>query len=373
MAGTETNDLKRTALYDLHVGNGAKMVPFAGYEMPVQYPAGILAEHNHTRSGASIFDVSHMGQVALRGDDPAAALETLVPGDIAGLAPGRMRYTQFTNDEGGILDDLMVTNVGDYLFLVINAACKDADIAHLKNALPPAIEVDVLDDRALIALQGPSASVVLSKHAPGAENMPFMSALPFEIDGCPLAVTRSGYTGEDGYEISIPSADAERITELLLADDAVEPAGLGARDSLRLEAGLCLYGHDIDQTTTPVEAALTWSIGKRRRAEGGFPGAEIIQRQIADGVGRKRVGILPDGKAPAREGTDITDADGNSIGMVTSGGFGPSFGGPLAMGYVETPHAAKETAVQLVVRGKPRPGRIAGMPFVPNRYYRGKE
>lgn len=348
------------------------MVPFAGYEMPVQYPAGILAEHNHTRSKAAIFDVSHMGQVALRGDNAAAALETLVPGDIAGLAAGRMRYTMFTDDQGGILDDLMVTNVGDYLFLVVNAACKDADIAHLRAGLP-GLDVDVLDDRALIALQGPAAAGVLARHAPGADTMPFMSALPFEIDGSRLAVTRSGYTGEDGYEISIPAADAVRITELLLADPDVELSGLGARDSLRLEAGLCLYGHDIDQTTTPVEAGLTWSIGKRRRADGGFPGAETVQRQIAEGVDRKRVGILPDGRAPAREGTEITDADGAVIGVVTSGGFGPTAGGPVAMGYVESGHAAKETPVNLVVRGKPRPGRIAAMPFVPNRYYRGQE
>lgn len=357
------------------------MVPFAGYEMPVQYPAGILTEHNHTRAKASIFDVSHMGQVSLHGDNPAAALETLVPGDIAGLAAGRMRYTMFTNETGGILDDLMVTNVGDYLFLVVNAGCKDADIAHLRADLPGGssggrsggIEVEVLDDRSLIALQGPAASAVLARHAPGADTMPFMSALPFEIDGSRLAVTRSGYTGEDGYEISIPSSDAVRITELLLVDDDVALAGLGARDSLRLEAGLCLYGHDIDEATTPVEAGLTWSIGKRRRAEGGFPGADVIQRQITDGAARKRVGILPDGKVPAREGTEITDADGTVIGIITSGGFGPSASGPVAMGYVDSGHAAKETPVNLVVRGKPRPGRIAAMPFVPNRYYRGQE
>jgi aminomethyltransferase len=349
------------------------MVPFAGYEMPVQYPAGVLAEHNHTRTGASIFDVSHMGQVSVRGDDRVAALETLVPGDIAGLAPGRMRYTMFTNDAGGILDDLMVTNVGDYLFLVVNAACKDADIAHLRAHLPTGITVDVLDDRSLIALQGPAAAAVLARHVPGAATMPFMSALPFVIDGSRLAVTRSGYTGEDGYEISIPSDDAVRITELVLAEDGVELAGLGARDSLRLEAGLCLYGHDIDETTTPVEAALTWSIAKRRREEGGFPGAAIIQQQIADGVSRKRVGILPDGKAPAREGTEITDADGAPIGTVTSGGFGPSAGGPIAMGYVDAAHAVKDTPVNLVVRGTPRPGRIAPIPFVPNRYYREQE
>ena len=341
--------------------------------MPVQYPAGVLAEHNHTRAKASIFDVSHMGQVSLRGGNPAAALEALVPGDITGLAAGRMRYTMFTNDAGGILDDLMVTNVGDYLFLVVNAACKEADIAHLRDGLPTDIALDVLNDRSLIALQGPAAAAVLSRLAPGVDKMPFMTALPFEIDGSRLAVTRSGYTGEDGYEISIPSDDAVRITEILLAEQEVELAGLGARDSLRLEAGLCLYGHDIDETTTPVEAALLWSIAKRRREEGGFPGADVIQKQIADGVSRKRVGILPDGKAPAREGTGITDAGGSIIGTVTSGGFGPSAGGPVAMGYVAAGNTEKDTPVNLVVRDKPRPGRIASMPFVPNRYYRGQE
>jgi len=349
------------------------MVPFAGYEMPVQYPAGILTEHNHTRAKASIFDVSHMGQIALRGDGLAEAFETLVPGDIAGLVPGHMRYTMFTNDTGGILDDLMVTNVGDYLFLVVNAACKDADIAHLRSGLPSAIELDVLDDRSLIALQGPAAAEVMARYGPGADTMPFMSALPFEIDGSRLAITRSGYTGEDGYEISVPSDDAVRIMSLLLADEAVELAGLGARNSLRLEAGLCLYGQDIDETTTPVEAVLTWSIGKRRRADGGFPGAEIVQSQIADGAKRKRVGILPDGKAPAREGTEITDTEGNTIGAVTSGGFGPTADGPVAMGYVNATFAAKETSVNLLVRGKPRPARIVSMPFVPHRYYRGQE
>ena len=378
IAGTDTadlnrSDLKRTALYELHVAHGGKMVPFAGYEMPVQYPAGILTEHNHTRAKASIFDVSHMGQIVLRGADPSTALETLVPGDIAGLAPGRMRYTMFTNETGGILDDLMVTNVGEYLFLVVNAACKDSDIAHLKDRLPGGIEVEILDNRSLIALQGPAAAAIMARYAPGADTMPFMTALPFEIDGSRLAVTRSGYTGEDGYEISIPSDAALRITELFLSAKDVEFAGLGARDSLRLEAGLCLYGHDIDETTTPVEAALTWSIGKRRRAAGGFPGDTVIKQQIADGVARKRVGILPDGKAPAREGTGITDADGAPIGTVTSGGFGPSVEGPVAMGYVDIAHATTDTPVNLVVRGQPRPGRIAPMPFVPNRYYREQE
>ena len=373
IAETDSTDLKKTPLFNLHVDAGGKMVPFAGYEMPVQYPTGILTEHNHTRAKASIFDVSHMGQVALRGGGVADALETLVPGDIAGLAPGRMRYTMFTNGTGGILDDLMVTNVGDYLFLVVNAACKDADIVHLRSGLPSAIELDVLDDRSLIALQGPASSSVMARYAPGADTMPFMSALPFEIDGSRLAVSRSGYTGEDGYEISVPSDDVVRIMSLLLANDAVELAGLGARDSLRLEAGLCLYGQDIDETTTPVEAALTWSIGKRRRADGGFPGAKIVQSQISDGAKRKRVGILPDGKAPAREGTQITDTDGNGIGAVTSGGFGPKVGGPISIGYVNSAFAAKGTPVNLLVRGKPRPARIASMPFVPHRYYRGQE
>ena len=347
------------------------MVSFAGYEIPVQYSTGILSEHNHTRLAASIFDVSHMGQVILRGDSPSTALESLVPGDITGLRSGQMRYTQFTNDAGGILDDLMVTNAGEYLFLVVNAARKDADVAHLKNSLPGGHEIEVLEDNALIALQGPAAAPVLTKYAPEAENMPFMASLPFEIEGSPVVVTRSGYTGEDGYEISIPSANAVRLTELFLAEDIVEFAGLGARDSLRLEAGLCLYGHDIDETTTPVEATLTWSIPKRRRAGGGFPGAEVIRRQITDGVERKRVGILSDSKAPAREGTDIIDGNGNSIGTVTSGGFGPSFGGPVAMGYVQSPYAEKDMQVNLMVRGKPRPGRVAGVTFIPNRYYRG--
>ncbi|MEX2453305.1 MAG: glycine cleavage system aminomethyltransferase GcvT [Rhodospirillaceae bacterium] len=376
MAGTEPTDpteLKRTPLYDLHVALGGRMVPFAGYEMPVQYPAGILAEHLHTRAAASLFDVSHMGQVALRGDDPAAALETLVPGDISGLGAGRMRYTMFTNDNAGILDDLMVTNVGDYLFVVVNAACKDADIAHLRTGLPRGTTIEPLADRALLALQGPAAAAVIERFAPGAAGMSFMSALPFEIDGSRLAVTRSGYTGEDGYEISVPAADAARIAELLLAEEEVAPAGLGARDSLRLEAGLCLYGHDIDEMTSPVEAGLAWSIGKRRRDEGGFPGAAVVQAQLRDGTARRRVGVVPDGRAPARENTQITDGDGNPVGRITSGGFGPTAGGPVAMGYVETPHATPGTALQLVVRGTLRPGHVSKMPFVPHRYFRGQE
>jgi aminomethyltransferase len=347
------------------------MVPFAGYEMPVQYAAGILAEHQHTRSAASLFDVSHMGQVALRGDDPAAALETLVPGDISGLEPGRMRYTQFTNDRGGILDDLMVTNAGDGLFLVVNAACKAADIVRLRGALAGRVEIEELADRALLALQGPKASAVLARFAPDAAAMPFMSALPFELSGMRAVVSRSGYTGEDGYEISVKEADAVAVAELLLGEPEVAPAGLGARDSLRLEAGLCLYGHDIDETTTPVEAGLTWSIGKRRREEGGFPGDAVVRTQLRDGAARKRVGIVPKGRAPAREGTEVTDDAGTPIGHVTSGGFGPTAGGPVAMGYVDAAHASVDTPVNLVVRGTPRPARIRRMPFVPHSYYRG--
>jgi aminomethyltransferase len=367
--GDET-PLKRTPLHDLHVARGARMVPFAGYEMPVQYTDGILAEHRWTRDKAGLFDVSHMGQAALRGEDRVAALEALIPGDVAALAPGRMRYTMLTNDSGGILDDIIVTNVGDYLFLVVNAACKEADLAHIRAALPAGCELEELADRALLALQGPAAAGVIAAFAPGAEKLDFMTAAPFVVDGCALAITRSGYTGEDGFEISIPSADALRIAEMLLGHDAVAPIGLGARDSLRLEAGLCLYGHDIDTTTTPIEAGLAWTISKRRRAEGGFPGAARILKEIADGPARKRVGLAPEGKAPAREHAEVVDAAGNRVGTVTSGGFGPTVGAPVAMGYIDAAHAAVGTALDILVRDKPRPAKVAKMPFVPHRYYK---
>ncbi len=364
--GTETA-LSRTPLHDLHVALGARMVPFAGYEMPVQYTDGILAEHRWTRGNAALFDVSHMGQATIRGDGRVAALEALVPGDVAALAPGRMRYTMLTGDDGGILDDIIVTNVGDYLFLVINAACKQADLAHLRAALPATCELAELSERALLALQGPAAAAVMARLAPGAERLDFMSAAPFVVDGSPLAVTRSGYTGEDGFEISVPAADAVRVAELLLGHDEVAPAGLGARDTLRLEAGLCLYGHDIDQKTTPVEAGLAWTISKRRRAEGGFPGADRILREIADGPTRRRVGLAPEGRAPAREHAEIIDAQGSRIGTVTSGGFGPTVGAPVAMGYIEAAHAAPDTPVDILVRDKPRPARVARLPFVAHR------
>ncbi len=369
--------LLRTPLHDLHVAAGAKMVPFAGYEMPVNYPLGVLGEHQHTRARAGLFDVSHMGQAILSSDNPVAPqIETLVPGDIAALDEGNTRYTQLLNDEGGIRDDLMVTRIpGDAgrerLFLVVNAACKHADFAHIEGSLGDA-RLDLLDDRALVALQGPAAFTVLEKLIPGCSGMAFMSWHSVAWNGADLFVTRSGYTGEDGFEVSIPAASAASFTEQLLSDDAVELIGLGARDSLRLEAGLCLYGHDIDETTSPIEARLAWSISKRRRAEGGFPGAARIQRELRDGPARKRVGILPEGPAPAREGAVIHAPGGGEIGVVTSGGFGPTFGGPVAMGYVTSEFAATGTKLDLMVRGKARPATIAAMPFVPANFYRGK-
>lgn len=362
---------RRTPLYDLHIELGGKMVPFAGYEMPVQYPAGILTEHKHTREAAGLFDVSHMGQVRLAGDGAAAALETLVPGDVRGLTPGQMRYSQFTNEQGGILDDLMITNRGVDLLLVINAACKERDIGHLQQHLGGRITVEPLPDRGLIALQGPQAAQVLSAQAPQAADLVFMTAMPMRIAGVDCYVSRSGYTGEDGFEISMPEDAAETVARSLLADERVQPIGLGARDSLRLETGLCLYGHDIDESTSPVEAGLTWSIPKHRRSNGGFPGAETIERHLTEGVTRRRVGILPDGRAPAREGTEIVNENGETIGTVTSGGFGPSAERPVAMGYVATEFAKSGTALGLKVRGRVLPARVAKLPFVPQRYFRG--
>ncbi|MBP2310872.1 glycine cleavage system aminomethyltransferase GcvT [Azospirillum soli] len=368
---SNAENIKTTPLHGLHLELKARMVPFAGYDMPVQYPLGILKEHQHTREKAGLFDVSHMGQVRLTGDDPAAALETLVPGDIKGLARGRMRYTLFLNEQGGILDDLMVTNAGDHLFLVVNAARKERDVAHMRERLKGKAEVELLDDLALLALQGPAAAGVLARFAPEAASMKFMSYLPATINGIPVVLTRSGYTGEDGYEISCDKSDAEPIARALLAEPEVEAIGLGARDSLRLEAGLCLYGHDIDETTTPVEAALEWALPKRRREEGGFPGHGIIKTQLAEGASRRRVGIQPEGRQPAREHTDICDTSGTKIGEVTSGGFGPTANAPVAMGYVDRAHAEVGTPVQLMVRGKPLAAKVAAMPFVPQRYYRG--
>ena len=362
--------MKNTPLYDLHVALGAKMVPFTGYSMPVQYPLGVLAEHLHTRSAAGLFDVSHMGQVTIRGDDPAGALERLVPGNITSLAPGRLRYTQFTNDSGGILDDLMVTNRDDHLFLVVNAGCKHDDLALLKAGLGNAYSVEMHDDRALLAIQGPAAAAALARLAPQCAELGFMAAADITVAGVECIVSRSGYTGEDGFELSIADDAAETLARRLLDEPEVEFIGLGARDSLRLEAGLCLHGHDIDATTTPIEANLTWSIAKRRREEGGFPGAAVIQRQLAEGVTRKRVGVAPVGRAPAREHTEITNTDGKRIGEITSGGYGPSVERPVAMGYVDSEYAEAGREVTLMVRGKPRLAHIANLPFVPNRFHK---
>lgn len=374
MAGEDAN-LKQTPLYRLHVELGGKMVPFTGYGMPVQYPDGILKEHNHARARAGLFDVSHMGQVRLTGHGAAEALESLVPVDVVDLAAGHQRYALFTNEQGGIRDDLMITNAGDHLFVVVNAACKVEDVAHLRDKLSDRCSVTELTDRALLALQGPEAGAVMARLAPATRDMVFMTAAEVELEGAGCFVTRSGYTGEDGFEISVPAARAEALARTLLAQDEVAPIGLGARDTLRLEAGLCLYGHDIDTTTTPVEGALNWALSKVRRADGaragGYPGAEVIDRQLAEGAPRKRVGIRPEGRAPVREGTELIDSDGRTVGRVTSGGFGPTAGGPVAMGYVETALAKPETALQAVVRGKPQPVRVTKMPFVPQRYYRG--
>jgi len=374
-------DLGRTVLHPLHQELGARMVPFAGYEMPVQYDLGVLKEHLHTRAAAGLFDVSHMGQVILRPRDgrvesAALALERLVPVDVAGLAEGRQRYALFTGDDGGILDDLMVANRGDHLFLVVNAACKTADVAHLRAHLAADCEVEEIADRALIALQGPWAEAVLESLAPGAAKMRFMDSATLAWDGVELWVSRSGYTGEDGYEISLPDGRAEAFARAALDRREVAPVGLGARDSLRLEAGLCLYGHDIDTTTSPVEAGLDWAIQKSRRAggsrAGGFPGAGRILRELAEGPPRRRVGLAPEGRAPMREGVTLhaAETDAEAAGHITSGAYGPSVGRPVAMGYVPASLAAPGTPLWAELRGRRLPLTVAAMPFHPHSYKR---
>lgn len=361
--------LHKTPIHSLHVAAGAKMAPFAGYEMPVQYPMGVMAEHRFCRESAGLFDVSHMGQVRLLGDDLAKALEALVPGDVQALDAGRMRYTMFTNAAGGVEDDLMVLRREDHLFLVVNAACKDADLQLMAAGLP-GIEIDHQTDRGLLALQGPKAAAVLAALAPETATMPFMTGQDVTIGGVSCLITRSGYTGEDGFEIGMAGQNAEAVAQLLLADERVAPIGLGARDSLRLEAGLCLYGHDMDPKTSPIEAALTWTISKRRRAEGGFPGADRVQREIAEKPTRRRVGIKPEGRVLAREGVEI-QVGGAVVGHVTSGGFGPSVEHPIVMGYVATEHAKAGTALELSVRGQARPAEVVKLPFHPHRYFKG--
>ncbi len=377
MTTSDSSPTVRTPLYNLHVELGAKMVPFAGYDMPVSYPLGVLGEHNHTREKAGLFDVSHMGQAYLTGPDHdtcAAALEALVPGAVLTLGKGRIRYTQLLNSDGGIIDDLMVTRLVDdeddgRLFLVVNAGCKHGDYAHIAAHLPAGIHLEPIEDRALVALQGPGAAEMFATICPEASEMGFMTAIRTDINGVDCWISRCGYTGEDGYEISVPEPQAEEFARLLLAHEAVEAIGLGARDSLRLESGLCLYGHDIDTTTSPVEADLMFSIAKRRREEGGFPGYGRVRSEIENGPKRIRVGIVPQTRAPAREGTEI-QSNGETVGVITSGGFGPTYGGPIAMGYVSPEFSSPGCEVDLIVRGKTMPAKIAAMPFVEQRYYR---
>lgn len=370
--------LQRTPLYEIHQALGAKLVPFAGYEMPVQYPMGILAEHKWTRESAGLFEVSHMGQCSIFGPDfetTARAFEMLVPADILSLTPGQQRYSQLLNIQGGISDDLMITRsnwegLENSLYVVVNASRKGFDFAHIEENLAEGVTLKRWNDLALMALQGPKAEEALAKIIPAVRNLAFMNSSRFNLDGVDVHISRSGYTGEDGFEISVGAANAAQVWNKLTSDPLVKPIGLGARDSLRLEAGLCLYGHDIDRTTSPIEAGLNWSIAKRRRAEGGYIGAHRVQRELLGGVLRRRVGIKPEGRAPAREGTEIQDESGRKIGVITSGGFGPSVNGPVAMGYVETAYAAIDTQVQLLVRGAAMPATIVKLPFVPNNFKR---
>ncbi len=372
---TESDVLSHTPLHALHLEMGAKMVPFAGYLMPVQYTAGIIKEHLHTRNAAGLFDVSHMGQLQIWGEGRCSALEKLLPADLQSLGVNQQKYSLLTNELGGIRDDLMILNRGGHLHVVVNAACKNTDLDYLNAQIGKDVELRLLEDKALLALQGPQAVEVLRQLAPGCESLTFMQAGEFDVEGMSCLITRSGYTGEDGYEISMAADHAPALARRLLSFSEVQAIGLGARDSLRLEAGLCLYGHDIDQTTTPVEAALNWVIPKVRRLggerEGGFPGAGIILQQLKDGVTRKRVGLKPEGRAPIREGVELLNEQGETVGRVCSGGFGPSVGGPVAMGYVATERADHGTNLTAIVRGKPQAVTVCKPLFVQQRYYRG--
>ncbi len=371
-------DLKTTPLNALHLELGARMVPFAGYSMPVQYPAGLMAEHRHTRTAAGLFDVSHMGQLRLTGTDAAAAFETLIPVDVIGLAVGKQRYGLLLNDEGGILDDLMFfKESADSLFVIVNGACKVADIAHITARIGQRCTVQPLPDHALLALQGPQAATVMARLAPGIDQLVFMTGGNFAVAGTDCFVTRSGYTGEDGFEISVPASEAEALARALLAQPEVAPIGLGARNSLRLEAGLCLYGNDLDTSTTPSEAGLNWAIQKVRRTggarAGGFPGAEKVLAQIDDPtlLIRKRVGLIATERVPVREPAVLENMDGQQVGQVTSGLLSPTLNQPIAMAYVSSDYAAPGTQLFAMVRGKPVPMQVGAMPFVPARYFRG--
>ena len=380
MSATDATLLK-TPLYDLHLELGARVVPFAGYSMPVQYPAGLMAEHLHTRAAAGLFDVSHMGQLRLFGPSAAAALEALIPVDVIDLPAGKQRYGLLLNEDGGIIDDLMFCN-RDYangvdIFMIVNGACKVGDIAHIQQKIGSRCEVIPMAGMALLALQGPQAVTALSRLAPGVEKLVFMTGRRFTVAGCNCFLTRSGYTGEDGFEISVPAAQADTLARTLLAQPEVKPVGLGARNSLRLEAGLCLYGNDLDTSTTPVEASLNWAIQKVRRTggarAGGFPGADKILAQLTDPVTlkRKRVGLIAMERVPVREHTELQNEEGQHIGEVTSGLLGPTIDKPVAMAFVDSAYAALGTRVTAIVRGKPVPMEVAAMPFVPNRYFRG--
>ncbi len=378
--------LKRTPLFELHRAHGAKFVPFAGHEMPLHYADGILAEHKHTRAGASLFDISHMGQAWLEAvpqektspshERVAGLIESLVPGEIIALKSGRMRYSLLLNGQGGILDDLMITRPDEddrgRLFLVVNAATRDADFAHIESSLAGRVKLKPLEDRALLALQGPKSAQVLEQSVPSTSELEFMQSRAFDVGGRSCLISRSGYTGEDGFEISVPASFVQDMSRALLSCKDVKFAGLGARDSLRLEAGLCLYGHDLTSDIDPVEAGLGWTIGKRRREEGGFPGASRILELLQNGSEYRRVGLVPRGRAPAREGTGIQDNQGVKIGRVTSGTYGPTCGGPIAMGYIARAFSEPGTEIQLLVRGVPRPARVTSLPFVPHRYHRKK-
>jgi aminomethyltransferase len=370
-----STELLKTPLHALHLELGAKMVPFAGYDMPVSYPGGIIAEHKHCRESAALFDVSHMGQLRLTGDDAARALESLVPVDVVDLAVGKQRYGLFTSTSGGILDDLMITRREGDLFLIVNAACKDADTKHLVTHIGHRCTVQPLPERALLALQGPKAVTALSRLNADVAKLTFMTGMNASLNSAECFVTRSGYSGEDGFEISVPAEQAEALARALLAQPEVKPVGLGARDTLRLEAGLCLYGHDIDSTTTPVEAGLTWAIQKVRRAggarAGGYPGANVIDGQLSTGVASKRCGLVGLERVPVREGALIVDAHGHKLGHVTSGTLAPSVNRPIAMAYLAQNHAIVNHEVYAEVRGKRWPMRVTSMPFAPHRYFRG--
>ena len=373
---SDTADLLKTPLHALHVELGARIVPFAGYEMPVQYAGGLIAEHRHTREAAGLFDVSHMGQLQLVGPDAAAALESLMPVDVIGLALGKQRYGLLLTDEGTIIDDLMFVNRGDHLFLIVNGACKAGDIAHIQARIGTRCQVVPLPDQALLALQGPQAVTALQRLVPGVQALVFMTGGDFDWQGAPLFITRSGYTGEDGFEISVPAAQAEALARALLAQPEVKPIGLGARNSLRLEAGLCLYGNDIDTTTTPIEAGLNWAIQKVRRTggarAGGFPGADLILGQL-DGsrkLERQRIVLAAKERVPVREPAPLENLDGQTIGQVCSGLLSPTLDRPIAMAYVKPGYATVGTELFAMVRGKPVPMEVVAPPFVPTRYHR---